>query len=153
RLRELIGSDCEFVPCGHLKLARSEADVDELERYAADAADIGLKLEMIGASRIRSEYPWLGSKVVGASLSPMDGHANPRLVTPTIGRAARTAGADLREFTRVVETVRDGELFSVRCATGLEVSSRFLVNTAGAWAGQIAAAFGEPVPIAIHAPG
>lgn len=152
RLRELVGSDCEFVPSGHLKLARSEADVDELERYAADAGELGLKLETIGEARIRAEYPWLGKAVIGASLAPEDGHANPRLVTPAFGRAARAAGADLRESTRVAEAARDGERFSVRCATGLEVFSRFLVNTAGAWGGEIAAAFGERVPIAIHAP-
>ena len=92
RLRELVGSDCEFVPSGHLKLARSEADVDELERYAADAGELGLKLETIGEARIRAEYPWLGKAVIGASLAPEDGHANPRLVTPAFGRAARAAG-------------------------------------------------------------
>jgi sarcosine oxidase subunit beta len=152
QLRELVGSDCEFVPSGHLKLARADADIDELERYAVAAGDLGLKLEMIGEARIRAEYPWLGKAVIGASLAPEDGHANPRLVTPAFGRAARAAGADLREFTRVVEAARDGASFSVRCATGLQVSSRFLVNTAGAWGGEIAAAFGEPVPIAILAP-
>jgi sarcosine oxidase subunit beta len=152
RLPELVGTDCEFVASGHIKLARSEADVEELERYAADAGELGLKLSMISQARLRAEYPWLGREVLGASLAPEDGHANPRLVTPAFGRAARAAGADLREFTRVVEVAREGERFSVRCASGFEVSSRFLINTAGAWGGEIAAAFGERVPIAIHAP-
>jgi len=151
RLRELVGTDCEFVASGHLKLARSDADMDELERYLADAADLGLHLELIGAKRIRAEYPWLGDKVFGASLAPEDGHANPRLVAPAFGRAARAAGAEVREFTRVVAAARDGDRFALRCE-GLEVSSRFLVNAAGAWAGEIAAAFGERVPIAIHSP-
>jgi len=152
RLPELVGADCEFVASGHIKLARSEADVDELERYAEGAADRGLRLEMIGAGRIRDEYPWLGKNVRGASLAPEDGHANPRLVAPAFGRAARAAGADVREHTRVVEAARDGDRFTVRCAGGLEVSARFLVNAAGAWAGAIAAGFGERVPISTHAP-
>lgn len=152
RLPELVGSDCEFVASGHLKLARSEADLAELERYAVVAAEHGLALQMIGRNRIREEYPWLGAAVVGASLAPDDGHANPRLVAPAFGRAARAAGADLREFSRVIEAGRDGTRFTIRCDTGLEVSAGFLVNTAGAWGGEIARRFGETVPIETAAP-
>ena len=151
RLPELVGSDCEFVASGHIKLARSDADVEALDRYAAGAADHGLALELIGRARLRRDYPWLGEHVVGASLAPTDGHANPRLVAPAFGRAARAAGADVREFTRVEEVVRDGDRFRVR-AGAIEVASTFLVNAAGAWGGAIAAAFGEPVPIATIAP-
>jgi len=152
RLRELVGNDCEFVRSGHLKLARSDADLDELERYAADAAALGLELEMIGAGRIHKEYPWLGDAVIGASLAHQDGQANPRIVAPAFGRAARAAGAQVREFAKALEAARDGDSFSVRCAGDLEVYSRFLVNTAGAWGGEVAAVFGEPVPIATTAP-
>jgi sarcosine oxidase subunit beta len=152
RLRALVGTDCEFVPSGHIKLARSEADLEELEAYAAAAAEHGLELQMVGRNRVRDEYPWLGEIVIGASLAPTDGHANPRLVAPAFGRAARAAGADLREFTTVVETARDGARFRVRCATGLEVTAGVLVNVAGAWGGEIARAFGEPVPIETIAP-
>lgn len=151
RLRALIGTDCEFVPSGHLKLARSDADVDELERYASAAAGLGLRLEMIGRARLREDYPWLGEHVIGASLAADDGHANPRLVAPAFGRVARAAGADVREFTRVEEAVRDGARFRLR-APDLEVAATFLVNAAGAWGGAIARAFGEPVPIATIAP-
>ena len=152
RLRELIGTDCEFVPSGHIKLARNDADLAALERYAADAAKFGLELQMMGRKRVRDEYPWLGENVIGGSLAADDGHANPRLLTPAFGRAARAVGADLREFTPVVETERDGARFRVRCATGLEVSATSLVNTAGAWGGEIAAAFDEPVAIETIAP-
>src|SRR5205823_6085551 len=64
----------------------------------------------------------------------------------------RAAGADLREFTPVTEAVREGDRFRLRCASGLEASASFLVNTAGAWGGEIAGAFGEHVPIATTAP-
>lgn len=152
RLKALVGTDCEFEASGHLKLARTDADLAELERYAAAAAEHGLALQMIGRNRVRAEYPWLGEAVIGASLAADDGQANPRLVAPAFGRAARAAGADLREFSRVLEAAHDGERFRIRCDTGLDVSARFLVNTAGAWAGEIARRFGEPVPIEPSAP-
>src|SRR5947207_305120 len=52
RLPDLVGIDCEFVPSGHIKLARGEADLDELERYAAAAAKFGLALQMINGARL-----------------------------------------------------------------------------------------------------
>jgi sarcosine oxidase subunit beta len=152
RLPTLIGTDCEFVASGHLKLARSEADMAELETYAKEAGERGLELQIIGRNRLRADYPWLADDIVGASLCAEDGHANPRLVGPAFGRAARRAGADLREFTRVTAAERAGERFHIRCETGLEIAARFLVNTAGAWGGEIARLFGETVPIGVVAP-
>jgi sarcosine oxidase subunit beta len=133
-------------------LARSEADMAELEEYAGAAREAGLELQMVGANRLRAEYPWLGEAVVGASLAPDDGQANPRLVGPAFGRAARQAGADIREMTRAAAAARDGDRFRILCEGGLEVASRFLLNTAGAWGGEIARMFDEPVPIGTIAP-
>src|SRR5262245_66030840 len=46
-LAAMLGEDIEFQATGHIKLARSEADMVELERYARDAAPCGLKLQML----------------------------------------------------------------------------------------------------------
>jgi sarcosine oxidase, subunit beta len=142
-LSALVGDDCEYRATGHLKLARSDADMATLEQYAHDAGERGLELQLIGRNRIRSEYPWLGDKVIGASLCATDGQANPRLLGPAFARAARAAGADIRELTEVVSASFDGEHFEVRAAGDLIVRSRFLVNTAGAWGGKVAGWFGD----------
>jgi sarcosine oxidase subunit beta len=142
-LAALVGDTCEYQMTGHLKLARTEADMATLEEYARDAGARGLELQLIGRNRIRSEYPWLGDKVIGASLCATDGQANPRLLGPAFARAARAAGADIRELTEVVSASFDGEHFEVRAAGDLIVRSRFLVNTAGAWGGKVAGWFGD----------
>jgi sarcosine oxidase subunit beta len=147
RLATLVGDDCEYRATGHIKLARSDEDMAELEAYAHDAAACGLELQMIGRNRIRSEYPWLGDKVVGASLCATDGQANPRLVGPAFARTARAAGVDIRELTEVTGASFDGETFETRAAGDLVVHSRFLVNTAGAWGGKVASWFGEAAPV------
>lgn len=152
RLPELVGEDCEFRATGHVKLARSEADMAVLEAYAGDAAGYGLELKMIGPNAVRDDYPWFGGRVVGASLCADDGQANPRLVGPAFARAARRAGADIRELTRVESAAFDGDKFQVRAAGGLEVESRWLVNVAGAWAGKVAGWFDDPAPVATLAP-
>ena len=148
RLATLVGDDCEYRATGHIKLARSDEDMAELEAYARDAAACGLELQMIGRNRARSEYPWLGEKVVGASLCPTDGQANPRLVGPAYARAARAAGVDIRDLTEFTGAAFDGTKFETRTAGDLVVHSRFLVNTAGAWGGKVAGWFGEDAPVA-----
>lgn len=147
RLPELIGIDGEYIRSGHLKIARSEADLAALEAYRARSRGFGMDLQMLSGKTLRQQYPWLGERAIGGSFCPQDGHANPRLVSPAFARAAARLGADIREQCRVDEMAHDGEQFVLRSGTNLEVRSRFLLNCAGAWAGSIAAHFGEAVPI------
>lgn len=145
-LNAMLGEDVEFEATGHIKLARSEADMAELERYAAAARDHGLELTLLGPNAVHDELPWLGERVVGASLSPTDGQANPRVVGPAFARLARRVGVIVRESTPVHAASATGSGFAVEAA-GVSVTSRFLVNAAGAGGGLIAGAFGEPVPV------
>jgi sarcosine oxidase subunit beta len=145
-LAERLGEDVEFQATGHLKLARSEADMALLERYAGDAAEHGLVLQLLGASALRAQAPWLGPEVVGASLCAEDGQANPRRVGPAFARLARRLGADVREHTAAIAAARSGDGFAVR-SESLELQSCFLVNCAGVAAGRVAQWFGEDVPL------
>lgn len=147
RLPELIGIDGEYIRSGHLKIARSEADLAALEAYRARSRGFGMDLQMLSANTLRAQYPWLGERAIGGSFCPQDGHANPRLVSPAFARAAARLGADIREQCRVDEMAHDGQQFLLRSGMNLEVRSRFLLNCAGAWAGSIAAHFGEAVPM------
>jgi sarcosine oxidase subunit beta len=139
------------VATGHIKLARSEADMEELEAYREAVRPYGLDLELLGRNVIRARYAWLGA-AVGGSLCAEDGAANPRLVAPAFARAARTAGADIRENAPVTAIEHDGARFRLRTAGGLDAGAATLVNVAGAWGHEIAARFGESVPEDVVAP-
>ena len=147
RLPELIGIDGEYQRSGHLKMARSEADLASLEAYRERSRGFGMGLQMLSATALRTQHPWLGARAVGASFCPDDGHANPRLVSPAFARAAVRLGADIREQTRVDTMVHDGRHFVLTSGVALEVRARYLLNCAGAWAGAVAAHFGEAVPM------
>ena len=155
-LNAKLGEDTEFEATGHIKLARSEDDMAELERYSAVAAERGLELTLIGANAIRAEMPWLGPKVVGASLAPTDGQANPRVVGPAFARLARRLGAHIYEHTPVVSAVVSGKSFVTiaRRPDGetIELTSRYLVNACAAFAGEVAGWFGETAPVAPLSP-
>jgi sarcosine oxidase subunit beta len=146
RLEERIGIDGEFVVSGHLRLARSEADLAGLEAYARMAAQHGLPLEVMSGAAFRRRYPWLGAAAVGGSLCATDGHANPRLVSPAFARAAQQAGVDVRELTALEHAHYDGHRFSLR-AGAKTYEADWLVNAAGAWAGALAERFGDAVPM------
>ena len=142
RLPELIGIDGEFVVSGHLRLARSESDLAALETWARMARTHGLDPQVIGGDEFRRRYPWLGAAAIGGSLCASDGHANPRLVSPAFARAARAAGADIREQTELTEVSHDGKHFQLR-AGDQHFTADWLINSAGAWADKIAASWGD----------
>lgn len=147
RLRETIGTDGEYLRSGHFKIARSEADMASLEQYRAQSRDFDLGLELISDARLRERCPWLGTRAVGGSLCAEDGQANPRLVSPAFALAARRAGAQIFERHKVDEVAHDGAQFILRSGNALEVHAPALLNCAGAWAGPVAAYFGEAVPL------
>ena len=147
RLQELVGIDGEYLRSGHLKIARSEADLATLESYRALTRGFGMDLEILSARAVHERCPWLGTAAVGASLCPLDGQANPRLVSPAFAMAARRLGADVREQTCVDTLEHDGAGFVLRSGSALQVRSSYLLNCAGAWAGSLAAQFGDIVPM------
>lgn len=145
RLQQLIGIDGEFLRSGHLKLARSAADMASLETYAADVASFGLDLELVGHNQLRERFGVAGD-VIGGSFCPGDGHANPRLVATAFAAAARRAGAEVLENTKVTGGTRTLEGFALE-AGDVAVKARSVINSAGAWADSFARDFGEPVPL------
>ncbi|MCS6878710.1 MAG: FAD-binding oxidoreductase [Geminicoccaceae bacterium] len=152
RMDRLVGHDCEFRPTGHLRLARDEREMAELERWAKEAARFGIAVELSGAAALRARWPWLGAGLAGGSFCPDDGQANPRLACPLFRRAAAAAGAEIREGERVHAIERGPRGFVLGTEKGLEIEARVLVNAAGAWGSAIAALLGDELPSEAIAP-
>lgn len=147
-LEALLGTGGEYVRTGHFKIARSEADLAAFEHYREQSRDFDLGLEMITGAALRARSPWLGARALGGSFCPEDGQANPRIVSPAFARAAERAGAQVFERTPLDEAEHDGRHFVLRShAAALEVRAPVLLNCAGAWAGPLAAQFGDAVPL------
>jgi sarcosine oxidase subunit beta len=153
RLPELIGIDGEYVQSGHLKLARSEADFEKLEKYRDEVGAHGLALEIVAGTALHKAYPWLGEQAIAGSFCAGDGHANPRLVSPAFARAAQAAGARIVERCAATEMAATGSGFVVGDGRSVSVQSRWLLNCAGAWALDIAERFGDRAPMTSIHPG
>ena len=152
RLPEIIGHDAEFIVTGHIRVAYDEESVATIEKYAEEARPWGLDLEVLSRAEVRKRFSFLGPDVIAGSFSPNDGHANPRLAAPAFGRAARKAGATVLENCEVVDIHKDALDFRVAAKDGTTVTAPVALVCAGAWAGKLSAAFGEPVPMEPQGP-
>lgn len=151
RLSELIGTEAEYERSGHFKIARSDADMESLARYAALTQDCGLGLQLLDGAALKKRFPVGGAQVVGGSFCPEDGQANPRLLAPAFAMAARRAGAQVYEGAPVQSVEHNGSRFVVHTPQ-LAIKAQVVVNTAGAWAGPFAAQWGEAVPMTVRPP-
>lgn len=152
RVNELLGEDLEFVPHGHLRVCYTEAQAAVLERHAQDVKPLGLELELFSAEQLRRRWGIFAPGVVAGSLSPRDGHANPRLAGPAFARAAVRAGAQVVEHAEVMTVERDGSGFVAHTAGGDTHRGEQLLVCCGAWSNRFAAAFGEAVPMEARGP-
>lgn len=152
RLPELLGEDAEFIATGHVRVTFRKEAIGELEDHAAKARAYDLHLELLTHNALRDRFPFLSPEAVAGSYSPLDGHANPRLAAPAFGRAAKRAGAEVHENTEVVAIERVGADFEVATRDGRRFQAPVVQISAGAWAGALAARFGEPVPMTPRGP-
>jgi sarcosine oxidase subunit beta len=149
---ELLGEDVEFLPSSHTRVCYHAHDAEYFDRYAQAAREYGLELEVLHGEAMFRRFPFLGREVLSASISPLDGHANPRLAAPTFGRAAARLGALIVENTEIVRVDKDGDTFRVESANGIVYRAQQIVICAGAWASKLSGQFGEAVPIRASGP-
>ncbi|MFM0498075.1 FAD-binding oxidoreductase [Paraburkholderia caledonica] len=149
---ELLGDDVEFLPVGHTRVCYHQKDVENFDQYAIDARAHGLELEVLHGEAMFRRFPFLGREVLAASISPLDGHANPRLAAPAFGRAAARLGAQVIENTEIVRVEKDGDRFRVESAQGDVYRAAQLVICAGAWATRLTEQFGEGAPLTVSGP-
>jgi sarcosine oxidase subunit beta len=152
KFRELFGEDAEYMMSGYLRVGFTPAHEERMVKYAEDAKDFGLGMQMLSAKALHERFPYLAPELTAGCDSPCDGHANPRLAAPIIGRAAVREGAQVFENTEIVSVEKDGEEFRVTAADGRIFRAPVALITAGAWGNRISTSFGEPVPMIARTP-
>lgn len=89
---------------------------------------------------------------MGGLIAERDGAALPFRTTLAFMQKAVALGQRFLEGTRALQVRRDGLAWRVLLSSGDTVSAPVLVNCAGAWADQLCAQVGEPVPLEPIAP-
>ncbi|MCC0015160.1 MAG: FAD-binding oxidoreductase [Rhodobiaceae bacterium] len=148
----LVDDDCDFVRCGQIKIAETEAEFDRLGKRAQEVRTIGFDHEeIIGRDELRQHIPAIAPHCVGGMICRDDGAALPFRTVIAFARRARALGAEIREGCPVTSIRRESGIWHVE-AGGRRYEAPVIVNAAGAWAGHLAAMAGDPVPLQAQAP-
>jgi glycerol-3-phosphate dehydrogenase len=120
---------------------------DYVEAFPAACAAAGIECEEVPVAQARRREPALNPKIRRVFRLP-DGSVEPWNLIDANLADARAHGSEARSYHRVVGFERAGErivsatVLDERSGTSTKISTRFVVSTAGAWSGQIAAMAG-----------
>ncbi len=130
RLGETEGIDADMQREGHLELAYSRHDADELEAYGKELEAYDGSARWIPRSELRSE---IGTDAYyGGLLFPADGGIHPGKLSVGLAHRAVEAGVDVHERTRAtaIRPQRDGRVV-VETTRGALIARHVFVGTNG----------------------
>jgi glycine/D-amino acid oxidase-like deaminating enzyme len=109
---------------------------------------LGSDVEWLSAEKIRSRYPlYEPSPYSGGSFSPKDGHIDAYAFLMGYRRKARAMGVKFINDKVISLDKSYGQITGAHLESGQKLSSRCVVNCAGAWASQVAASAGINIPV------
>jgi glycine oxidase len=137
-LRAESGIDPEYDEDGILYVGFDAAEGAELAERARWQRAAGGKVTEISPGEARRLEPALSSEIVCALYMPNDRRTDNRKLTRAFATAAAAKGAKLIEGVRVESiAIKSGRASGVRLHDGKELAADFVINAAGAWAGDI----------------
>jgi sarcosine oxidase subunit beta len=153
RIEDLVDDGCGFESHGQIAVAENEADAAGMQARVAHLRSLGFTHERwIDAPELFERLPALARHCVGGLIAERDGAALPYRTTLAFARKAASLGQRFLEGTRALQVRREGQAWRVALSNGDTATAPVLVNCAGAWADQLCAQVGEPVPLEPIAP-
>ena len=146
---ERLGYPAGYRPQGYLFCATNEKHLAYLRTNYEKQVAMGLKdVRLILATEIRDMFPQLRSDdIVGGSFCSTDGFVDPYSAMIGFMNRAADRGAKLWKYTLVTGIQRDIDgITAVETSRG-RVSTRKVVNAAGAWAKPVAEMAGVDLPV------
>ena len=146
---ERLGYPCGYRAQGYLFCATSEEHLAYLRKNHDTQGRLGLKdARLISAEEIAGRFPQLRSDdIVGGAFCSSDGFVDPYSAMNGFMACAIEHGAEIWKNAIVTGFQRDGQGIAEVETTKGPVSTRIVVNCAGAWAAEIAAMAGIDLPV------
>ena len=133
---------------GGLRLACNAERWIEFRRLATTARSFGLEMNLLSPSDVKAIWPLMRTDdLVGATMLPTDGQANPADIAQSLAKGARQHGVTIVEGARVTGFDLDGRRVTKVRTTQGDVACDKVVNCAGLWARQVGALAGVSVPL------
>ncbi|WP_340108398.1 FAD-dependent oxidoreductase [Pikeienuella sp. HZG-20] len=103
------GLDVGFSVVGNLRMAQTDARMDEYMLYAAMAESVGVPFEWLTPKEIGARWPLVRTDdLKGAIYHPTDGYINPADVTQAMAKGARRRGVEVIRRAHVTGFERRG---------------------------------------------
>jgi glycine/D-amino acid oxidase-like deaminating enzyme len=140
-------ADIQFRRQGYLFLTGTQG-VDDLTRNFEIQSREGVPAELLDPSALQARFPSIGTDDVAlACHSPEDGWIDPQAALIGFRKKAESLGVTyLRERVVGLETSNSGVTGAV-LESGKRVTGDVFLNTAGAWAGDVAGMTGAELPV------
>jgi glycine/D-amino acid oxidase-like deaminating enzyme len=148
RFEQETGWPVDWRQTGSLRIATTDARVEEFRLMAAVATEAGLDVEFLERRALTERFPPMDTRAVKAALwCPTDGYVQPNSLTTAYAAAARELGVVVATNTRVLDVlVRDAAVVGLETERG-RIATETVINAAGPWAWHIAAMVGLDLPI------
>jgi len=132
-----------FNRCGELFVALEPEELPMLEERVEAAREKGVEMTRLSPSQVAELEPNLTGEVLGGALAPDGAVLYAFELAIALFENARANGVDFR-FEAEVRRARmlEGGDIELETTRG-PVRARYVVNAAGAWAGRVAALFGD----------
>ena len=147
-IEALSGQSCGLHPNGGLMLASNQGEMDSLRLLASRARYLGMTTEIISVADAKRMNCLIDERYfIGALWRADGGHCDPSGTTHAYARAARTLGAEVNRFTRVLSLAqRADSSWDVVTDKGT-IHAEHVVNCGGLWAREIGRMVGIELPV------
>jgi dimethylglycine dehydrogenase len=148
-IQRVSGRDCGIHLTGGVMLADTEERLDWLRMAHARGRYLGMDTELIGVDEAKEILPFMDERhFVGALYDPMEGDVDPTGVTWAYADAAKLAGAEVVQHTRV-EAIRQrpDSTWDLDCGDAGTINCEHVVNAGGLWAREVGRMCGIELPV------
>jgi len=120
-LEEETGLNAGFSVVGNLRMAQTDARMDEYRVYASTAETVGVPFEWMTPAQIKERWPLVNcDDLKGAIYHPTDGYINPADVTMAMAKGARQRGVTIERKWQADAYHWNGEAWEVTCTKMVE---------------------------------
>ncbi len=128
-LEEETGLNAGFAVVGNLRMAQTDARMDEYRLYASTAETVGIPHEWLTPAQIKERWPLVRTEdLKGAILHPTDGYINPADVTQAMAKGARQRGAVIERRWQVDGYHWDGSAWKVAVTRMIEKGGNLVAS-------------------------
>ena len=151
-LADELGENAEYRRQGSLRLLRCQDELDFARMRVEREKKMGLEVELLSPDEVRARVPSLSveMELLGGTLCPSDGTANPLLMGQALEPALKRAGVSLHLHEPVEGlTVGNGRALDARTKQGRYHAANFVI-AAGPWSHGLCRGLGLDYPVAMR---